>query len=130
VFIWWQDTLGSVHGVGATGRYVPDGAHLRTLTVYTLMDIMSERYEWDPAKQELNIRKHGLDLRLGIILLDGRELYTYPSPRGPEMRFVSVGRLTDGLVALVWTERPPVTRFISLRRARRAEERAFRALHA
>ena len=67
--------------------------------MYTLMDIMSERYEWDPAKQELNIRKHGLDLRLGIILLDGRKLYTYPSPRGSEMRFVSVWRLTDGFVA-------------------------------
>lgn len=97
--------------------------------MYTLMDIMPEHYEWDPAKRESNIRKHGLDLRRGIILLDGRKLYTYPSPRGLEMRFVSVGRLTGDLVALVWTERPTVIRFISLRRARHAEERAFRALH-
>jgi uncharacterized protein len=93
------------------------------------MDIFHAEFEWDAAKREANIRKHGLDLRQGIALLKQRRLYTYASHRGTEARFVGVGRLDGEFVALIWTERPPAIRFISLRRAHRAEERTFRSLH-
>ena len=84
-------------------------------------------FEWDETKRAANIAKHGLDLIAGALLFDGRAVVTYPSPRGGEERFVSVGVLTDELVALVWTRRDDSVRLISLRRARDGEKAAYRA---
>lgn len=84
-------------------------------------------FEWDPNKRAANLAKHGLDLVLGTEMFDGRATYSYPSSRGDEARLVTVGFVADELVALVWTERGDATRLISLRRARDAEKRAYRA---
>ena len=84
-------------------------------------------FEWDENKREANAGKHSLDLLDGIALFDGRAVYSYPSPRGDEQRSVTVGLLDGEFVALVWTERGEAIRLISLRRARDAEKRAYRA---
>lgn len=84
-------------------------------------------FEWDPNKRTANLTKHGLDLVRGTEMFDGRATYSYSSPRGDEARSVTVGFVADELVALVWTERGEATRLISLRRARDAEKRAYRA---
>ncbi len=86
-------------------------------------------FEWDANKRMSNLAKHGLDLLLGTVLFDGRPIYTYPSPRGDEPRPVTVGLISNDLVALVWTARTDATRLISLRRARDAEKREYRARH-
>jgi len=62
-------------------------------------------FEWDENKREANIAKHGLDLMTGACLFDGRPVYSYPSPRGEENRYVTVGLLAEELVAVVWTAR-------------------------
>ena len=85
-------------------------------------------FEWDDNKRHSNLLKHGLDLVDASALFDGRPIYTRLSARFEEQRFVTVAILDDVLVALVWTERGPVTRLISPRRARDAEEREYRAL--
>jgi len=82
-------------------------------------------FEWDENKREANIAKHGLDLMTGGCLFDGRPVYSYPSPRGEENRYVTVGLLAEELVAVVWTERETGIRLISLRRARDAEKRTY-----
>jgi uncharacterized DUF497 family protein len=64
----------------------------------------------------------------GAELFDGRPVITYPSPRADEARFVTVGLLVDQFVAVVWTEREGAVRLISLRRARNAEQRAYREI--
>jgi uncharacterized DUF497 family protein len=87
------------------------------------------QFEWDENKRQTNLRKHGLDLLRGADLFDRRLAYVYSSPRFGEGRFVTIARLDAVLVALVWTERGSTTFLISLRRARDAEERAYRALH-
>jgi uncharacterized DUF497 family protein len=84
-------------------------------------------FEWDANKRMSNLAKHGLDLLLGTALFDGRPIYTYPSPRGDEPRSVTVGLISNDLVALVWTARTDAIRLISLRRARDAEKREYRA---
>lgn len=84
-------------------------------------------FEWDENKRELNLVKHGLDLAAGIRLFDGRPVYSYSSSRAGETRYVTVGLLVDVLVAVVWTERGTTIRLISLRRARDAEKKAYRA---
>jgi len=87
------------------------------------------RFEWDDDKREANLAKHRLDLFDAINLFDGRPVHTYPSQRGDERRFVTVGLITGVFVAAIWTERGDAVRLISLRRARDGEKRAYRARH-
>ena len=61
------------------------------------------------------------------MLFDGRKVYSYPSVRGEEKRYVTVGLLESNIVAVVWVERGANIRLISLRRARDAEKRVYYA---
>ena len=85
-------------------------------------------FEWDEKKRAMNLRVHGLDFIDATRLFDGRPVYSYPSPRQGEERFVTVGLLADQFFAVVWTERTKAIRLISFRRARDAEERKYIAL--
>ena len=85
-------------------------------------------FEWDEKKRSINLRVHGLDLMDATRLFDGRPVYSYPSPRHGEERFVTVGLLVGKFFAVVWTERAEAVRLISFRRARDAEERKYRAI--
>jgi hypothetical protein len=84
-------------------------------------------FEWDETKREVNRDKHKLDLIDGQYLFDGRPVVSFPSSRGDEGRFVTVGPIGPKFYAVVWTERSGATRLISFRRARDGEERAYRA---
>jgi uncharacterized DUF497 family protein len=84
-------------------------------------------FEWDPAKRHSNLAKHGLDLLARTVLFNGAAVYSYPSDRLEEPRWVTVGMIADVAVALVWTRRGAAIRLISLRRARNAEIIAYRA---
>jgi len=85
------------------------------------------RFEWDEAKREINRSRHKLDLVDATPLFDGRPVITFPSPRGAEARFVTVGPMGVKFYAAVWTLRGEAIRLISFRRARDGEERAHRA---
>ena len=87
------------------------------------------QFEWDENKREKNLAKHGLDLATGVLLFDGRSVYSYPSSRDGEERFVTVGIIIGRLLALVWTKRETAIRFISLRSARDAEKRKYSSLY-
>jgi uncharacterized DUF497 family protein len=87
------------------------------------------RFTWDEGKRNSNLAKHRLDLLQARQLFDGRSLFTYPSPRGGEARFVSVGVLDGRMAAVVWLTREGGTRLISLRRARDGEKRKYHELH-
>jgi uncharacterized DUF497 family protein len=86
-------------------------------------------FEWDETKRLRTLRERGLDFRDARQLFDGRQLYSYPSLRFGEDRVVSIGLLERRLIAAVWMERNGARRIISMRRARDAEERKFRALY-
>ena len=74
--------------------------------------------EWDEAKRESNLAKHGLDLTVSLELfadyfmerLDTRQDYG-------EDRWVALGMIRGIVVVLVYTERDDKLRPISLRRA-------------
>ena len=85
-------------------------------------------FEWDEKKRAINLADHGLDLIEATKLFDGRPVFTYPSPRHGEERFVTIGLLTNRFFAVVWTERVGAIRLISFRRARDAEERKYRTI--
>ena len=86
-------------------------------------------FEWDESKRTANLAKHGLDFLDGAALFDGRPVYTFPTIRSGERRFVTIGPLEDRLVAVVWTDRATAIRLISLRRARDGEKSRYRALY-
>jgi uncharacterized DUF497 family protein len=50
-------------------------------------------FEWSEAKRIAVLEARGLDFIDAEILFDGRPLYTVPSPRGAEERWLSVGEL-------------------------------------
>ncbi|MGH7704143.1 MAG: BrnT family toxin [Gemmatimonadales bacterium] len=86
-------------------------------------------FEWDPAKRESNLVKHGIDFVDAIAIFDGFVL-RLRDPRGSygEVRFVAIGQVGDQLLAVVCTPRPDAIRIISARRANRHETRAYRAV--
>jgi uncharacterized DUF497 family protein len=87
-------------------------------------------FEWDEAKRRSNIDKHGLDFRRALEIFDGRPRLDMPSPRGDEVRILSVAIFNDRFAAVTWIWRgDDKIRIISVRRARRAEERQYRQLH-
>jgi uncharacterized DUF497 family protein len=60
--------------------------------------------------------------------LFARDCFSYPSPRQNEDRWVTIGVGYDRVIAVVWTKRLDAIRVISMRRARREEERQYRQL--
>lgn len=89
------------------------------------------RFEWDPAKDEENQRKHGVRFSEAQILfesgVDPLEIYD-ELHSVEEERFIAIGPIPRGLVVVAWTERKASTiRIISARLATRHEQKLYRA---
>jgi uncharacterized DUF497 family protein len=91
----------------------------------TLMD--DEQFEWDPVKAEANFRKHkvrfdqaaaAFDDVLALIEQDFSEDYG-------EDRFILIGKVADGVLSVVFTERQGRIRIISAREANGYERRNY-----
>jgi uncharacterized protein len=84
--------------------------------------------EWDESKRLSNLEKHGLDFRDAERVL-ARPALVVPDQRLDygEPRFRAVGRLDDAVVCLAFTLRGEGLRIISMRRASKAERRAYEA---
>lgn len=84
------------------------------------------RFEWDEAKRETNIGKHGVDFadleplfqRETVTILDDRFDYD-------EERFVTLGLLKGVVLVVVHTETDDTIRIISARKATRYEEESY-----
>ena len=77
-------------------------------------------YEWDPEKDSLNRRKHGLGLADGIHALEDPfcEIWIDDRFDYEEERLVTLGMSPAGVLFVVTTEiRTELTRIISVRRA-------------
>ena len=82
------------------------------------------RYVWDPAKDTLNRRKHGLPLAAGIDALEDPNFYFWFDERFDytEERIITLGLTPRGVLYVVSTERGEnLTRIISVRRAKHNE---------
>ncbi|MEQ5843013.1 BrnT family toxin [Paraburkholderia acidicola] len=78
--------------------------------------------EFDPAKDESNIRKHGISLARAAEL-DWNECWERCDDRADygEARYVGLAPLDNRLYVVVYTERGNVMRVISLRKANQRE---------
>ena len=88
------------------------------------------RFEWDPAKDQANQRKHDVGFSEAKELLesdvDYLEIYD-EAHSAEEERFIAIGPIRRGLVLVVWTERSEDTiRIISARWATKNERRLYR----
>jgi uncharacterized DUF497 family protein len=86
-------------------------------------------FEWSKAKRLAVLDARQLDFLDGCRLFDGRPIFTAPSPRSGEQRWVSLGELNGEMIAVVWTRRGTAIRIITMRKARNEEKRRYRALH-
>jgi hypothetical protein len=80
------------------------------------------RYEWDEAKRQSNIEKHGIDF-IGTEEVFAAEIVTILDDRFDygEIRCVTVGLLNGRVVVIAHTETDDVIRIISVRKATKNE---------
>lgn len=86
------------------------------------------KFEWDTAKSEANLRKHGVSFDeaasafLDPLALSGPD----PDHSAGEHRYITFGMSSLGrLLAVSHTHRPGVIRIISARRVTRAERKIY-----
>lgn len=85
------------------------------------------RFEHDPAKAAVNLRKHGISLADAEGVFEDPFAVTLEDPDAEdEPRFVTVGLGSGGVILVaVWTERGDEIRLISVRRATRKERKHY-----
>jgi len=86
-------------------------------------------FEWDPAKDDANRRRHGISLgevtELFTSGVDFLEIFDDKHSQD-EDRCIAIGPIPRGVVLVVYTEPSEgVVRIISARRATKAETRLF-----
>lgn len=81
-------------------------------------------FEFDPAKSESNLVKHGIDFVAAQALWNDPDLLEIPARTDDEPRFLVIGRIGSKVWSGVITYRSSVIRLISVRRSR-PEEIAF-----
>ena len=90
----------------------------------TVQDVTGKVCQWDEAKREANIRKHGIDFHEAATVLGDTLSTTFPDDihSSYESRFVTIGRSGRGRVlVVVHAEQDGYPRIISARRATHSE---------
>ncbi|OGT36199.1 MAG: hypothetical protein A2W28_00785 [Gammaproteobacteria bacterium RBG_16_51_14] len=86
------------------------------------------KFEWDPRKAEINLRKHGVSFdEAGTVFLD-RLALSGPDPDHlvGESRYITFGMSRLGrLLAVSHTYRPGAIRIINARRVKRGERKIY-----
>jgi len=86
-------------------------------------------FEWDDAKNQANIRKHGVSFETAQRIFENVFFTTFDKRQAyGEDRFISIG-ISDHIVvlAVVYTDRSGRTRIISARPASRRERQTYYA---
>jgi hypothetical protein len=89
------------------------------------------RFEWDSARNDENIDKHGISFdeasKLLLATADSMEVFDN-AHSDEEDRFVAIGPMARGIIVVVFTERDEETiRIMSARAATRRERRRYEA---
>ncbi len=80
-------------------------------------------YQWDPAKADTNVKKHGVEFADAVGVFDDPGAITIEDPDSQgEQRFLSIGLDVLGrLIVVAFTYRGDDLRLISARKATRKE---------
>lgn len=84
-------------------------------------------YEWDEAKREANLRKHGYDFADADAVYENPHKFTFLTVRKGESRAqdVALAEISGLILTLVYVIRGYNIRIISFRKASRKERRAY-----
>ena len=84
-------------------------------------------FEWDQAKNQSNIRKHGIDFRDAVGLFEN-PILVRPDERKKygEKRWIGLGKLENLIAVVVYTKRGRNFRIISVRKANKTERQVYR----
>jgi hypothetical protein len=82
-------------------------------------------FEFDPAKSDANLAKHGIDFRRAQILWNDPDRLEVPARSVDEPRVQVIGRIGTVVWSAFVTIREGRVRIISVRRARHEEEAAY-----
>ena len=86
-------------------------------------------FEWDDAKEQINISKHWIDFSTAaLVFSDDSRIEKYDDAHSDdEDRYITIGQVqgTMIIVMVVYTEREEAIRIISARRATKREEEAY-----
>ena len=85
-------------------------------------------FEFDPAKSEANLRKHGINFLAAQGLWRDPALLEIPTRTSGEPRFLVIARLRGRHWSAVITYRGPAIRLISVRRSRPEEVQLYEQL--
>jgi uncharacterized DUF497 family protein len=84
------------------------------------------RFEWDEAKRQSNIRRHGFDFLDAEKIFAG-ETFSSLDDRFDygEIRFLTIGIVNGRIVGVTHTQTDEVTRIISIRKALKNEQETY-----
>lgn len=86
-------------------------------------------FEWDDAKEKINISKHGIDFSTAALVFDDAfRIEKYDALHSDdEDRYITIGQIqgTTVVIVVVYTEREESIRIISARPATKREEEAY-----
>ena len=86
------------------------------------------RFDWDPAKDRENRRKHGFSLAAGrAVFRDPHRLVEIDDRDSGEERWVAIGMVGPVIAYVVFTDRGDVRRLISVRKATGDEQARYLA---
>lgn len=87
---------------------------------------MVTQFEWDPAKEATNRRKHGVHFADAVGAFDDDRAITIDDTSTDEERFKTLGiDFTGQLVVVVYTYREDLIRIISARKATSRQRAAY-----
>lgn len=79
---------------------------------------------FDPEKRQRTLETRGLDFADAAAIFQSRHISQLDDRKEyGEKRFITYGYIGNRIVAMVWTERGPTRRIISLRKANEREQR-------
>ncbi|PLL13758.1 BrnT family toxin [Tabrizicola sp. TH137] len=85
------------------------------------------QFDWDEAKRQANITRHGIDLLLGALIFEGPTVEAEDLRQDyGERRFTAVGFADDLFLVVVYTRRGDRFRLISTRKGGRRDRRRYR----
>ncbi len=89
--------------------------------------MQGEEFEWDAAKAQANLAKHGVSFEAARLVFDDAFALDRLDASGEhaEARYILTGIANGILLTVVYTERGERTRIISARRATRHEQREY-----
>lgn len=85
-------------------------------------------FEWDPAKESLNLIKHGFDFSTALLIWDRDVIERADNRRDyGETRIIAIGEAAGCAMVVVYTSRGENRRIISARKANCREKASYEA---